>query len=82
MLPFIKNHPLQKVAQELRGDLLDIVYKNGGHIGGSLSSLDLIITVYFSNLFNLKKGNIIFKNTLALLSVTSGDTVSLGIISY
>jgi len=59
MLPFIKAHPLQKIAQELRKDLLDMVYKNGGHIGGSLSSLDLIIAVYFSNLFYLKKDHFV-----------------------
>ena len=59
MLPFIKANPLQKVAQELRGDLLDMVYKNGGHIGGSLSSIDIMIAVYFNNLFNLKKDHFI-----------------------
>ena len=59
MLPFIKTHPLQKIAQELRGDLLDMVYKNGGHIGGSLSSIDSIIAVYFSSLFDLKKDHFI-----------------------
>lgn len=59
MLPFIKPHPLQKISQELRGDLLDMVYKNGGHIGGSLSSLDLITAVYFSQLFNLKKDHFV-----------------------
>ena len=55
MLPFIKANPLQKVSQDLRHDLLDMVYKNGGHIGGSLSSIDLIIAIYFGNLFNFKK---------------------------
>jgi transketolase len=59
MLPFIKTHPLQKIAQELRGDLLDMVYKNGGHIGGSLSCLDSIIAVYFSSLFDLKKDHFV-----------------------
>ncbi len=59
MLPFIKANPLQKISQELKGDLLDMVYKNGGHIGGSLSSLDLIIAVYFSNLFDLKKDHFV-----------------------
>lgn len=59
MLPFIKSHPLQSVAKELRGDLLDMVYKNGGHIGGCLSSLDLITAVYFSHLFDLKKDHFI-----------------------
>ena len=59
MLPFIKPHPLQKISQNLRHDLLDMVYKNGGHIGGSLSSIDLMTAVYFSNLFNLKKDHFI-----------------------
>jgi len=59
MLPFIKPHPLQKVSQDLRHDLLDMVYKNGGHIGGSLSSIDLITAIYFGNLFNLKKDHFI-----------------------
>lgn len=59
MLPFIKTHPLQTTARELRGDLLDMIYKNGGHIGGSLSSIDLITAVYFSNLFNFKKDHFI-----------------------
>ena len=59
MLPFIKPHPLQKVSQDLRHDLLDMVYKNGGHIGGSLSSIDLINAVYFGNIFNLKKDHFI-----------------------
>lgn len=59
MLPFIKPHPLQKISQNLRHDLLDMVYKNGGHIGGSLSSVDLISSVYFGNLFNFKKDHFI-----------------------
>lgn len=59
MLPFIKPHPLQNLSQDFRHDLLDMVYKNGGHIGGSLSSIDLITSVYFGNLFNLKKDKFI-----------------------
>ena len=59
MLPFIKPHPLQKISQDFRHDLLDMVYKNGGHIGGSLSSIDLITAVYFGNIFNFKKDHFI-----------------------
>ena len=59
MLPFIKPHPLQKVSQDFRHDLLDMVYKNGGHIGGSLSSIDLITSVYFGNIFNFKRDHFI-----------------------
>lgn len=50
------KHPLSKISKELRLDILDMIYQAGtGHIGGSLSSLDLVIAVYFSELFNLKK---------------------------
>ena len=57
MLPLLtKSHPLDKLARDLRLDLLDMIYTAGaGHIGGSLSSLDLMISVYFSGIFNLKK---------------------------
>lgn len=48
--------PLSKLSANLRLDLLNMIYQSGGgHIGGSLSSLDLIIAVYFSGLFNLKQ---------------------------
>lgn len=54
------QHPLEKISRELRIDLLEMVYKSGGgHIGGSLSSLDLLIAVYFSPLFNLKKDHFV-----------------------
>jgi len=45
---------LKDLSIQLRLDLLDMVYKNGGHFGGPLSSLDLLISLYFSNLFNFK----------------------------
>ncbi len=52
--------PLEKISQELRIDLLDMIYRSGGgHIGGSLSSLDLITTAYFSDIFNFKKDHFI-----------------------
>lgn len=48
-----REHPLVYVASKLRLDLLDMIYQSGGgHIGGSLSSLDLITAVYYSNLFS------------------------------
>jgi transketolase len=58
MLPL--NHQLSKLSQELRIDLLDMIYQSGGgHIGGSLSSLDILISLYFSNLFDFKKDHFI-----------------------
>jgi transketolase len=51
---------LTKLSSSLRSDLLDMIYQSGGgHIGGSLSSLDLIIAIYFSGLFNLKQDRFI-----------------------
>lgn len=59
MLPFINTNPLQKVSQNFRHDLLDMIYKNDGHIGGSFSCLDLMTAVYFGNIFNFKKDHFI-----------------------
>jgi len=36
-----------------------MIYKNGGHIGGSLSSIDLMTTLYFENIFNFKRDHFI-----------------------
>jgi transketolase len=48
------------LSKELRLDLLDMVYKAGnGHIGGSLSSLDLMIAAYFSDIFDFNKDHFI-----------------------
>ncbi len=54
-----KYSTLEKKSQQLRLDLLNLVYGSGGHIGGCLSSLDLIVAVYYSKLFNLKKDKFI-----------------------
>ena len=43
----------------LQMDLLDLIYKNGGHIGGALSALDIINTVYKCNLFNFDKDHFV-----------------------
>lgn len=57
---FYFNHPLDHLKTELRFDLLDMIYHSGGgHIGGSLSSLDILISLYYSNIFNFKKDHFI-----------------------
>lgn len=44
---------LTDLSRQLRLSVLDLIYlSGGGHIGGSLSSLDLMISVYFSKTFN------------------------------
>ena len=53
-------HPLSKISHQLRLDLLDMIYKSGsGHIGGSLSSLDILISLYHSSIFDFKKDHFI-----------------------
>ncbi len=53
MLFSAQKHPLDYIAKNLRIELLDMIYQSGGgHIGGSLSSLDIMISVYYSGLFN------------------------------
>lgn len=60
LLPNVRHHPLSTLATELRIDLLDTVYQAGtGHIGGSLSCLDLLIALYFSEIFNFDKDHFI-----------------------
>lgn len=55
-----KKDKFTELSRELRLDLLDTVYKAGnGHIGGSLSSLDLMISAYFSDLFDFKKDHFV-----------------------
>lgn len=59
MLPLFK-HPLNKLSSELRLNLLEMIYQSGGgHIGGSLSSLDLLTAIYFSKIFNFKKDHFV-----------------------
>ena len=53
-------HPLSKISHQLRLDLLDMIYQSGsGHIGGSLSSLDILISLYYSDIFDFKKDHFI-----------------------
>jgi transketolase len=58
-MPIFTN-PLDYLKRDLRLDLLDMIYKSGGgHIGGSLSSLDILIALYFSNIFDFKKDHFV-----------------------
>jgi len=57
---FNRFHPLSKISHQLRLDLLDMIYASGsGHIGGSLSSLDILISLYHSDIFDFKKDHFI-----------------------
>lgn len=54
------THPLVKIANQLRLDILDTIHTAGfGHIGGSLSSIDIFVALYLSGLFDFDKDHFI-----------------------
>lgn len=56
----LPTHPLELMSRKLRLDILDTVYNSGsGHIGGALSSLDIINALYHSNLFDFNRDHFI-----------------------
>jgi transketolase len=59
MLSFSKKHPLDITKNKFRQDLINLVHKNGGHIGGSLSCIDIITSIYYSKYFNLSSDHFI-----------------------
>lgn len=51
---------LSKIARLCRLDLLDMIYQSGGgHLGGPLSSMDILTTLYFGKIFDFKKDHFI-----------------------
>jgi len=51
---------LSKIARQCRLDLVDILYQSGGgHLGGPLSSMDILTTLYFGKIFDFKKDHFI-----------------------
>lgn len=60
LFPSPADHPLTAIGSELRLDILETIHQAGfGHIGGALSSLDIIIALYYSDLFNFDKDHFI-----------------------
>ncbi|HOG37454.1 MAG TPA: transketolase [Candidatus Woesebacteria bacterium] len=54
------NLPYSHLSRDLRLQLLDMIYESGsGHVGGCLSSLDILISLYFSDLFNFNRDHFI-----------------------
>jgi len=53
-------HKFAPIARRLRLDILDMVYHAGsGHIGGALSNLDILVTLYYSDFFDFSKDHFI-----------------------
>lgn len=54
------NVNLSKIARQCRLDLVDMLYQSGGgHLGGPLSSIDILTTLYFGEIFDFKKDHFI-----------------------
>jgi len=60
LLPAQKSHSLAPLSRQLRLDILDMINTaGGGHIGGSFSSIDILISLYNSGVFNFDKDHFI-----------------------
>jgi transketolase len=59
---------LQTLSWQLRLDILNMVFKNDGHFGGPLSCLDLLVSVYFSSIFNFSNKSPSIKDDNFILS--------------
>jgi len=60
-MPFFQqSRQLQQISRQARLDLLDLLYHSGAsHFAGPLSSMDVLVSLYFSDIFNLKKDKFI-----------------------
>ena len=55
-----KPHELDKLSRSLRLQILEAVYTSGaGHIGGAFSSVDIMIALYHSGLFNFERDHFV-----------------------
>ena len=53
---------LNNISKDIRKDIVNMLFKGGsGHPGGSLSSTDILVNLYFSGLVNINKKN--YKNS-------------------
>lgn len=58
-----KINKLKKISIDLRIEILNAIFRfKKGHIGGSFSSVDILVCVYLSKIFNLNKINFKKKN--------------------
>ena len=58
---------LKKISIDLRIGILNAIFRfKKGHIGGSFSSVDILVCVYLSKIFNLNKINFKKKITIFL----------------
>lgn len=54
----LRVEDLQLLAQELRENIIEVCAKNGGHLGGSLGAVDLIVALHYC--FNMPDDKIVW----------------------
>jgi 1-deoxy-D-xylulose-5-phosphate synthase len=54
----LRIEDLPFLAQELRENIIDVCAKNGGHLGGSLGAVDLIVALHYC--FNMPEDKIVW----------------------
>lgn len=69
----MKFYKLKKIAKNIRKIMLDVYLKRGGHLSTSLSCIDILIALHFSNLIKLNKKNY-FKKNRNLLVISKGHS--------
>ena len=54
---------LEKISKKIRSDILEMIIRKGkGHIGGTFSCVDILVTLYFSSFLKINRTNFINKN--------------------
>ena len=72
---------LKKICNQQRKYIFDIVCKRGGHLSTAFSSIEIVVTLYFTDLLNINKNNFKNKNrNIFLLSKGHGETLLYSIL--
>ena len=57
MYPTSDPKQLEEIARQIRLDIVEMLYRAGsGHVGGSLSATDVLVSLFFSHM-HLDPGN-------------------------
>ncbi len=77
----MNTQKLEKITKHLRQYIFKIVCKRGGHLSTAFSSIEILTSLYFTNLLNINQNN--FKNpnrNFFLLSKGHGETLLYAIL--
>jgi transketolase len=63
MVVQIMSYDLKSISKQLRKNILQAIFKaKKGHIGGSFSCIDILVSIYLTKIFRLEKKNFTKKN--------------------